>query len=79
MTNTSGLTQEQITQLVNDPEIQKTIEANKVEVLARRDADLMMVGYNQALLDVGQAALPKGWTTNDLQKVIAKQRKRLGV
>lgn len=79
MNNATGLTPEQVTQLVNDPEIQKTVEANKVEAAKRRDTDLMLVGYNQALLDVGQAALPEGWTTNDLQEVINKQREKLGV
>jgi hypothetical protein len=73
------LTKEQVTQLVNDPEIQATIEANKIKAASQRDAELMTLGYNQALLDVGQAALPDGWTEKDLREVISKQREKLGV
>ncbi len=79
MKRATGLTPEQVTKLVNDPKIQATIEANKEAVARRRDNDLMMVGYNQALLDVGQAALPEGWTANDLQEVINEKREKLGI
>jgi hypothetical protein len=75
----TGLTKLQIEQLMNDKGIQATIEANKIKAEKSRDADLMMLGYNQALLDVGQAALPEGWTVEDLQVVINKQREKLGV
>lgn len=74
-----SLNQEQITQLMNDPKIQATIEANKIKAAKARDTDLMMLGYNQALLDVGQAALPEGWATEDLQEAINKQREKLGI
>lgn len=69
----SGLpTPEEVTQLTID-------EANEEPVTNQRDIDIMMVGYNQALLDVGQAALPEGWTAADLQEVINKQREKLGI
>jgi hypothetical protein len=76
---TNKLTRDQINQLVNDPAIQATVEANKIKAAKARDTELMMLGYNQALLDVGQAALPEGWTIQDLQEVVNRQREKLGV
>lgn len=73
------LNPEQIAQLTNDENVQATIEANKVQVAKDRDTELMLLGYNQALLDCGQADLPEGWTTADLQEVIRKQRDKLGI
>lgn len=73
------MTEDQITQLMQDKNIQATIEANKAEAAKQRDAELMILGYNQALLDCGKAALPQDWTTDQLQLVINKQREKLGI
>jgi hypothetical protein len=65
--------------LIKSESIKATIEANKVKIAKRRDVELMLLGYNQALLDCGQPALPSGWTVDDLQEVINKQRGKLGI
>jgi hypothetical protein len=75
----TGLTKDQVKQLLNDPSIQATEEENKAKAKARRESDLMLLGYNQALLDVGKPALPKGWTVQKLQGVVNKQREKLGI
>jgi hypothetical protein len=71
------LTLEQITKLTEDPAVQATIETNKAQAQARRESDLMLLGYNQALLDYGQ--LPEGWETQDMIRTIAEQKAKLGI
>lgn len=71
------LTQEQINQLANNPTIKTTVEANKVKAQARGESDLMLLGYNQALLDYGQ--LPEGHTTQSWEEVIEGQKTKLGI
>jgi hypothetical protein len=73
----TGLTADQVHQLVNDETIQATVQANKKDAARWRDAELMSLGYNQALLETGN--LPEGWTAKDMQDVINKQRNRLGI
>lgn len=68
---------EQILQLVNDPTIKATIEANKTEIFKQHESDLMMLGYNQALLDYGH--LPEGWDTQDMVRTIEEQKAKLGI
>ncbi len=75
----TGLNADQIEKLMSDPEIQATIEANKARAAKNRGAELMLIGYNQALLDCGQAALPEGWTLVQMQDVINGQRAKLGI
>lgn len=71
------LTSEQITKLANEPAIQATIEANKAQTQPKRESDLMLLGYNQALLDYGQ--LPEGWETQDMIRTINEQKAKLGI
>lgn len=73
----TGLNADQIRKLMSDPEIQATIEANKAKAQARRESDLMLLGYNQALLDYGQ--LPEGWETQDMIRTISDQKAKLGI
>lgn len=73
----AGLTPEQITQLTNNPQIKATVEANKAKAQARRESDLMLLGYNQCLLENGP--LPEGWTVQDMQSVIDSQKAKLGI
>jgi len=75
----TGLNADQIRELMLDPEIQATIEANKAKAAKKRAAKLMLVGYNQALLDCGQSCLPAGWTLVQMQDVINGQREKLGI
>lgn len=75
----TGLNAKQVAKLMSSPDIQATIRANKAQAAKDRDAELMLLGYNQALLDCGQAALPEGWTTAELQDVINGQRAKLGI
>jgi hypothetical protein len=70
------LSKEQIAQLVNDPSIKATIEVNKAAAQAQLESDLMLLGYNQAILDYGQ--LPEGWETQDMIRTIEEQRAKLG-
>jgi hypothetical protein len=67
------LTREEIKQLISGHTIQATIEADK----ATRESDLMLLGYNQALLDYGQ--LPEGWETRDMIRTIDEQKAKLGI
>ncbi len=71
----TGLNAEQIAKLTNDPQIQATVEANKVKAQAKRESDLMLLGYNQALLDYGQ--LPEGWERQDMIRTIDNQKAKL--
>jgi hypothetical protein len=71
------LTKEQIKKLTSNPKIQKTIKANKEAIAKRRECDLMLLGYNQALLDTGQH--PEGHDYNSWSEVIKGQRDKLGV
>lgn len=71
------LTPEQITKLSNDPTIKATVEANKAQAQARRESELMLLGYNQALLDYGQ--LPEGWETKDMTRTVNEQKAKLGI
>ena len=73
----SKLTPEEISQLTNDPQIQATVEANKAKAQAKRESDLMSLGYNQALLDYGQ--LPEGWERQDMIRMIDGQKAKLGI
>ncbi len=71
------LTLEQINQLANDPSIQATIEANKVKAQAKRESDLMLLGYNEALLD--NHVWPEGHTSATWGDVIEMQKRKLGI
>jgi hypothetical protein len=62
---------------MSDPTIQATIEANKIKATKSRDAELMLLGYNQALLDYGQ--LPEGWERQDMARTIEEQKAKLGI
>jgi hypothetical protein len=72
----SELTQGQIDQLKNDPQIQATIERNKIAAAQERESKLMMLGYNQALLETGQ--IPEGMSRKDLEGIVANMREKLG-
>ena len=71
----TGLSADQIEKLMNDPQIQATVEANKIRAQAKRESDLMMLGYNQALLDYGK--LPEGWERQDMIRTIDNQKAKL--
>lgn len=73
------LNPEQITRfrLANDPGIKATVEANKAQAQARRESELMLLGYNQALLDYGN--LPNGWETQTMINTINDQKVKLGI
>lgn len=73
----TGLNADQIEKLMSDPEIQATIEANKARAAKKRESDLMLLGYNQALLDYGQ--LREGWETQYMIRTINKQKAKLGI
>jgi hypothetical protein len=71
------LTPEQITQLTNDPQIKATIEANKAQAQGKRESDLMLLGYNQALHDC--ANWPEGHTAQSWNDVIDRQKAKLDI
>lgn len=77
----SQLTPEQVSKLVNDPSIQATTEANRTteaqRAKAKRETDLMLLGYNQALLDNHQ--WPQGHTSRTWADVIETQKNKLGI
>lgn len=71
------LTKAQITQLTNDPSIKATVEANKARAQAKRESDLMLLGYNQALHDC--ANWPEGHTAQSWNAIIEGQMAKLGL
>ncbi len=73
----TGLNASQIEKLMSDPQIQATIEANKAKAQAKRESDLMLLGYNQALLDCGK--LPEGWERQDMIRTINDQKAKLSI
>lgn len=73
-----ALTQDQIFKhLINDPMIKATIEDNQDKAKAQHEADLMLLGYNQCLLENG--FLPEGWSAQDMKSVISHQKAKLGI
>lgn len=73
----SQLTPEQITKLIDDPQIKATIETNKAQAQAKRESDLMVLGYNQALLDWEH--IPEGHFPSTWNEVIKGQKAKLGI
>lgn len=73
----SQLTKEQIEKLVNNPMIKATVEANKARAKATRQADLMLLGYNQALLD--NNLWLEGHTRESWAEVVAQQKSKLEI
>jgi hypothetical protein len=75
------LTEKEIEKLKNDPAIQATAEANKAAAAqraeAKRETDLLLLGYNQALLDNHQ--WPSGHTSRTWADVIEMQKAKLGI
>lgn len=72
------LTKEQIAKLISDPKIQETVEKNKKLAVNNRDRKLMLLGYNQALLDNG--GLPdEGLTVEALERIIANSKLELSI
>lgn len=68
---------EQILQILKGNKTQADIEANKAAAAQRRESDLMILGYNQALLDTGN--LPEGFTMAGMVKIIESQKAKLGI
>lgn len=75
-TKMTKLTPEQVAKLINDPQIKATLQANKTRAQLKRESDLMLLGYNQAILDYGK--LPAGHTVQSWNDVIEGQKAKLG-
>jgi hypothetical protein len=71
------LTEKQIKQLANEPSIKATAKANEEVKAKKREADLMLLGYNQALQDT--ANWPEGHTAQSWNEVIEFQKTKLGI
>ncbi len=71
----SELTKSQIEELKNNPQIQATIKRNKSEAGREREAKLMLLGYNQALLDTNQ--IPSGMTRQYLEAIVTEMKEKL--
>ena len=76
---TIKMTKEEILAAMKGKKSQAMIEREKENATLDRESNLMLLGYNQALLDQGESAMPEGWTVADMQKVIAGQRTKLGI
>jgi hypothetical protein len=69
------LTPDQVKVYLSDKRIKATVTKNKVLAVREREGNLMLLGYNQALLDHG---VPEGVSRQSLVDAVESLKRKAG-